>query len=140
MTADTAEYRGGSAPAATAAAPRGDPPVRGAGGPTARRLRSVISLLVVGAVFGFLLPRLASYGDVWTSLRGMDAPELALLSAPRIAAAVLLFRALAWFVPIPLGIGCYLFWRETRSWRRPQDCRRVHYSRQSHPTALEPAR
>jgi putative heme transporter len=35
----------------------------------------------------------------------------------RVAAAVLLFRALTWFVPIPLGIGCYAFWRTNTSWR-----------------------
>jgi uncharacterized protein (TIRG00374 family) len=35
-----------------------------------------------------------------------------------VAAAVLLFRALTWFAPIPLGIGCYVFWRTNESWRR----------------------
>jgi putative heme transporter len=34
-----------------------------------------------------------------------------------IAAAVLLFRGLTWFAPIPLGIGCWLFWRTNTSWR-----------------------
>ncbi len=36
----------------------------------------------------------------------------------QIAAAVLLFRALTWLAPIPLGVGCWLFWRSNSSWRR----------------------
>jgi uncharacterized membrane protein YbhN (UPF0104 family) len=30
---------------------------------------------------------------------------------PQVVAAVLLYRALTWLLPIPLGIGCYLWWR-----------------------------
>ena len=37
----------------------------------------------------------------------------------QVAAAVLLYRALTWLVPIPLGIGCWILWRSSRSWRRP---------------------
>jgi putative heme transporter len=33
-------------------------------------------------------------------------------------AAVLVFRALTYLLPIPLGIGTYLFWRRNRSWRK----------------------
>jgi uncharacterized membrane protein YbhN (UPF0104 family) len=36
----------------------------------------------------------------------------------QIAAAVLVYRGLTWFVPIPLGIGCWAFWRFNSSWRR----------------------
>ena len=36
----------------------------------------------------------------------------------QIAAAVLVYRMLTWFVPIPLGIGCWVFWRVNTSWRR----------------------
>jgi putative heme transporter len=35
----------------------------------------------------------------------------------QIAAAVLLYRGLTWFLPIPLGVGCWLFWRTNTSWR-----------------------
>ena len=35
----------------------------------------------------------------------------------QIAAAVLLFRALTWLLPVPLGAGCWVFWRYNRSWR-----------------------
>ena len=35
----------------------------------------------------------------------------------QIAAAVLLFRALTWLLPVPLGAGCWVFWRANHSWR-----------------------
>jgi putative heme transporter len=31
--------------------------------------------------------------------------------AAQVAAAVLLYRALTWALPIPVGVGCYLWWR-----------------------------
>jgi uncharacterized membrane protein YbhN (UPF0104 family) len=43
----------------------------------------------------------------------------------QIAAAVLLYRALTWLAPIPLGVACWLFWRSNRSWRRNPDERPV---------------
>ena len=36
----------------------------------------------------------------------------------QIAAAVLLCRVLTWLLPIPLGLGCWIFWRSNTSWRR----------------------
>ena len=36
----------------------------------------------------------------------------------QIVAAVLLFRAVTFFLPIPLGAGAYVFWRKNRTWRR----------------------
>ena len=36
----------------------------------------------------------------------------------QIAAAVLLYRGLTWLLPIPLGVGCWVFWRRRASWRR----------------------
>ncbi|MGY1691099.1 flippase-like domain-containing protein [Geodermatophilus sp. SYSU D01105] len=36
-----------------------------------------------------------------------------------VAAAVLVYRVLTYVLPIPLGLGTYLFWRRNRSWRRP---------------------
>jgi len=35
-----------------------------------------------------------------------------------VAAAVLLFRGLTYVLPIPLGLGTYLFYKRNRSWRR----------------------
>jgi uncharacterized protein (TIRG00374 family) len=36
----------------------------------------------------------------------------------QVVAAVLVYRALTWLLPIPLGVGCYLWWRQ-RSWAAP---------------------
>jgi uncharacterized membrane protein YbhN (UPF0104 family) len=35
-----------------------------------------------------------------------------------VAAAVLIYRALAWALPILVGIGCYVWWRR-QSWATP---------------------
>jgi uncharacterized membrane protein YbhN (UPF0104 family) len=35
----------------------------------------------------------------------------------QVTAAVLLFRALTYLLPIPVGVGCYIFWRANHSWR-----------------------
>jgi uncharacterized membrane protein YbhN (UPF0104 family) len=58
---------------------------------------------------------------------GLGVIELALITGlstaggPRalVAAAVLVFRALTFVLPIPIGLGTYVFWRRNRSWRRP---------------------
>jgi uncharacterized membrane protein YbhN (UPF0104 family) len=42
-----------------------------------------------------------------------------------IAAAVLVYRALTWFVPIPLGMVCWVFWRANTSWLRTNAERRA---------------
>jgi uncharacterized protein (TIRG00374 family) len=57
---------------------------------------------------------------------GLGVIELALITGlstaggPRalVAAAVLAFRALTFVLPIPLGLGTYIFWQRNRSWRR----------------------
>lgn len=57
---------------------------------------------------------------------GLGVIELALITGlsaaggPRaqVAAAVLVFRALTYVLPIPVGLGTYVFWRHNRSWRR----------------------
>jgi putative heme transporter len=57
---------------------------------------------------------------------GLGVIELALITGlsaaggPRalVAAAVLTFRALTYVLPIPIGLGTYIFWRRNRSWRR----------------------
>ena len=58
---------------------------------------------------------------------GLGVIELALIAGlagaggPRdlVAAAVLVFRALTYVLPIPIGLGTYIFWQRNRSWRRP---------------------
>jgi uncharacterized membrane protein YbhN (UPF0104 family) len=57
---------------------------------------------------------------------GLGVIELALITGlaaaggerALVAAAVLVFRALTYVLPIPLGLGTYVFWRHNRSWRR----------------------
>jgi uncharacterized protein (TIRG00374 family) len=44
----------------------------------------------------------------------------------QIAAAVLLYRALTWLLPIPLGLVCWVFWRTNTSWRHTLDERRAN--------------
>jgi putative heme transporter len=36
----------------------------------------------------------------------------------QILAATLLFRAITYLLPIPLGVATWLFWRRNTSWRR----------------------
>jgi uncharacterized protein (TIRG00374 family) len=57
---------------------------------------------------------------------GLGVVELALITGlaaaggPRaeVAAAVLIFRALTYVLPIPIGLVTYVIWRRKRSWRR----------------------
>jgi uncharacterized protein (TIRG00374 family) len=55
---------------------------------------------------------------------GLGVIELALIAGldtnavphSEVVAAVLLFRLLTYVLPIPLGLGAYIFWRRNRSW------------------------
>lgn len=57
---------------------------------------------------------------------GLGIVEVALITGmsavggdrAQVAAAVLLFRALTYVLPIPFGLCTYVFWRRNRSWRR----------------------
>jgi uncharacterized membrane protein YbhN (UPF0104 family) len=57
---------------------------------------------------------------------GLGVIELALITGlaaaggarASVAAAVLIFRALTYVLPIPIGLATYVFWRRNRSWRR----------------------
>jgi putative heme transporter len=83
-----------------------------------------VSWVKVLAAFAFV--RLLSAVPVTPG--GLGVVELGLTAAigsgladpvqSQVAAAVLVYRALTWFVPIPLGIVSWLFWRSNRSWRR----------------------
>jgi uncharacterized membrane protein YbhN (UPF0104 family) len=66
---------------------------------------------------------------------GLGVVEFALITGlaaaggPRamVAAAVLIFRALSYVLPIPLGLLTYVFWQRNRSWRRaPNTAPRTH--------------
>jgi len=58
---------------------------------------------------------------------GLGIVEVALITSlaaaggerAEVAAAVLIFRALTYVLPIPLGLVAYVFWRRNTSWRRP---------------------
>ncbi len=58
---------------------------------------------------------------------GLGVIELALITGlsaaggarATVAAAVLVYRALTYVLPIPLGLATYVFWRRNTSWRRP---------------------
>jgi putative heme transporter len=58
---------------------------------------------------------------------GLGVIELALITSMSaaggnradVAAGVLVFRALTYVLPIPLGALAYVFWRRNKSWRRP---------------------
>jgi uncharacterized membrane protein YbhN (UPF0104 family) len=57
---------------------------------------------------------------------GLGVVELALITGlaaaggmrAEVAAGVLIFRALTYVLPIPLGLLTYVYWRRNRSWRR----------------------
>jgi len=58
---------------------------------------------------------------------GLGVIEIALITGlsaaggarAQVAAGVLVFRALTYVLPIPVGLGTYVFWKRNRSWRRP---------------------
>jgi uncharacterized membrane protein YbhN (UPF0104 family) len=56
----------------------------------------------------------------------------------QVAAAVLVFRALTWFAPVPLGVGAWLFWRTNATWRRTVDERGSPRPRDRAPARREP--
>jgi uncharacterized membrane protein YbhN (UPF0104 family) len=90
-----------------------------------------VSWVAVLAAFAFV--RLVSAIPITPG--GLGVVELGLTAAigsglpdatkNQIAAAVLVFRMLTWFAPIPLGIAAWIFWRSNRSWRRTVDERRA---------------
>jgi uncharacterized protein (TIRG00374 family) len=92
-----------------------------------------VSWIKVLAAFAFI--RLLSAVPVTPG--GLGVVELGLTAAlgsglpdatkNEIAAAVLLFRALTWFAPIPLGIASWLFWRSNKSWRHTVEERQEIY-------------
>jgi hypothetical protein len=51
-----------------------------------------------------------------------------------VAAAVLVYRALTWFLPIPIGVGTYLWWRADTTRREAE---REREARQEPGVAVE---
>ena len=58
-----------------------------------KTLRALISVALVGAIFGFALPHFASYHRVWASLRAMTGLQVALVAGTAVISMVS-----AWFV------------------------------------------
>jgi putative heme transporter len=56
-------------------------------------LRTVVSVALIAAIFGFALPRFASYRSVWASMEAMTWPQVLL-----VAAAAAASMASAWFM------------------------------------------
>jgi putative heme transporter len=56
--------------------------------PRRRLLVGGLSLLIVAGMFGFALPRFASYGAVWASLQAMSLPWLGVIAATLAASLV----------------------------------------------------
>lgn len=96
------------------------------------RVVGVDELGLVPLLVAFSLARLLSGVPITPGGLGVvDAGYVALLSLTAsadsdaaIVAGVLLFRALTFFPPIPLGLGTWLFWRANRSWRKPAGSRK----------------
>jgi uncharacterized protein (TIRG00374 family) len=65
-----------------------EPPRRGR-----KILRAMISVALVGAIFGFALPHFASYHSVWDSLRAMTGLQVALVAGTAVISMVSV-----WFV------------------------------------------
>ncbi|MGO9294698.1 MAG: flippase-like domain-containing protein [Streptosporangiaceae bacterium] len=81
MTATAERAAGPDGPGRPAAIAPGAAAGRPAASRRRRALLSVLSLAVIAGVFGFALPRIASYGGVWSSLTAMSWPELLLIGA-----------------------------------------------------------
>jgi uncharacterized membrane protein YbhN (UPF0104 family) len=46
-------------------------------------------------------------------------------TSAKVVAAILLFRAITYALPVPLGAGSYLVWRGNRTWRMSREERNV---------------
>ena len=58
-----------------------------------------LSVLIVAGVFGFALPRVASYGAVWDSLRSMTWPWLGVIGLTMVASLVTTWLMIAAVIP-----------------------------------------
>jgi uncharacterized membrane protein YbhN (UPF0104 family) len=67
--------------------------------PVRRLLAGALSILVIGGVFGFALPRFASYGAVWASLQAMSLPWLGVIAATVLASLVTTWMMVAAVLP-----------------------------------------
>src|SRR6478609_4441498 len=59
------------------------PPAVARSRPAREFVRTAVSVAIVAAIFGFALPRFASYGSVLSSMRAMTWPQALLVGAAR---------------------------------------------------------
>ena len=59
-------------------------------------------------------------------------------TSAQVVAAILVFRAITYLLPIPLGIASYIIWRVNKSWRLSQEERRG-LAGDAYDAAAEPA-
>lgn len=69
----------------------------------------------------FVAPTPGGLGVAEAALIAVLGAGLAAAAQADLVAAVLLFRFATWFLPIPLGLVAYLYWRLTRNWRVTTD-------------------
>jgi putative heme transporter len=76
-----------------------EPPAALRARPSRRLLAGVLPVLVIGGVFGFALPRFASYAAVWGSLQHMSLPWLTVIAATAVASLVTTWMMVAAVLP-----------------------------------------
>nr|WP_296772528.1 lysylphosphatidylglycerol synthase transmembrane domain-containing protein [Rhodococcus sp. (in: high G+C Gram-positive bacteria)] len=67
----------------------------------------------------FVAPTPGGLGVAEAALIAVLGVGLATDAQAQLVAAVLLYRFATWFLPIPLGLVAYLYWRLTNNWRVP---------------------
>jgi putative heme transporter len=70
-------------------------------------------------VAAFVAPTPGGLGIAEAALIAVLGVGLASGDQAQLVAAVLLFRAATWFLPIPIGLVSYLYWRLTNNWKVP---------------------
>lgn len=106
---------------------------------------SMISWAMILTAFGaatfasLLVPTPGGLGVAEIVLVGVLGYGLPQSDQPAVIAAVLLYRLATFLVPIPIGLGTYLYWRTSKAWRRPQDSRRIVAGNAVPATAAKPA-
>ncbi|MEZ5144279.1 MAG: lysylphosphatidylglycerol synthase domain-containing protein [Acidimicrobiales bacterium] len=64
-----------------------------------------------------VIPTPGGLGVVEAAYLAILTPFVPADQQAQLLAAIVMFRAATWLLPIPLGAGTYLFWRLNRSWR-----------------------
>ncbi|KZE99389.1 hypothetical protein A2J03_13035 [Rhodococcus sp. EPR-157] len=80
-------------------------------------------VIAFGAMWlaAFVAPTPGGLGVAEAALIAVLGAGLAASAQAELVAAVLLFRFATWFLPIPLGLIAYLYWRLTKNWRVPTE-------------------